>query len=167
MLDSLKKLENSAEFNQWKANHQDYYLSSCFTILNDDKPAWQFHYYSKKADAIVTFEVKTKITIEPASKVFKKKDAIVEPLEIAKVKIEAGQALKKVTSLKSYKACSFTQKMLLLQQINQPIWNLSLITSTYQILNIKLSAVSGEVLSESFESLLSLRDPDAFQSQNQ
>ncbi|HLC57525.1 MAG TPA: hypothetical protein VJH95_03060, partial [Candidatus Nanoarchaeia archaeon] len=159
MLASLKKLEASEAFHQWKSAHKDYYLSSCFTILEDKNtpPAWQFHYYSKKADAIVTFEVKTKITIEPASKVFKKKDAIVEPLEIAKVKIEAGQALKKVTSLKSYKACSFTQKLLLLQQINQPIWNLSLITSTYQILNIKLSAVSGEVLSESFESLLSLR----------
>lgn len=165
MLELLHTLEESSIFKSWKQEHPDYYLSSCFaTYDNNKKPEWQFHFYNKKKDKIVTFSMGKEstgkeITIEPESKIFKKKSAIVEELEIEKVKIEINQALRKIQHLEQYQHEDFTQKILILQQQQQPIWNISLITSTYQIINIKLSAISGSVLEESKESLLSFKSP--------
>ena len=158
MLEILKKLESSKEFKTWKSNNPDYYLSSLFSTFNrEESLKWQFHYYNKEKDQIVTIDTNPTI-IEPESGVFKKKDAKIEPLEIQKVKLGVMQALRKIKNLEQYKHETFNQKIILLQQYgNQPSWNISLITSTYQIINIKLSAISGKVLHESKESLLSFK----------
>ncbi|HLC62998.1 MAG TPA: hypothetical protein VJJ21_01645 [Candidatus Nanoarchaeia archaeon] len=159
MLEILKKLESSKEFKSWKSDNPGYYLSSLFSTLDKEESLkWQFHYYSKEKDEIVTFNLSPEITIDPDSEVFKKKDSRIEPLEIQKVKLGVMQALRKIKNLKQYSHETFNQKIILLQQFeNQPSWNISLITSTYQIINIKLSAISGKVLHESKESLLSFK----------
>ena len=158
MLEILNKLENSEEFKSWRQAHQDYCLSSCFRIIQDkNKQPWQFHYYNKEKDKIVTFTISKEITIDPESKIFKKPEDVVEELEIKNVKIEPNKALKKALKNDKYKSLEFTKTLLLLQQIQEPIWNLSFFTSTYQILNIKLSAISGKIIHQSFESLLSFK----------
>ncbi len=158
MLEILKKLENSEEFKSWRQTHKDYLLSSCFRIIeNTNKQPWQFHYYNKEKDKIVTFTISKQITIEPESKVFKKPEDVVEVLEIKNVKLQPNKAIKKALKNDKYKSLEFTKTLLLLQQTQEPIWNLSFFTSTYQILNIKLSAISGKLIHESFESLLSFK----------
>ena len=161
MLELLKKLEASEKFKEWKNKNPGFYLSSCFSMLAKNKSGqpqvWQFHYYNKAKDKIVTFDCTKSIKIEPASKVFKKKESKVEPLQIDKVKIDFAQAVKKVYSLEKYKDNDFVQEIIILQQIKEPIWNISLITGTYSILNLKFSAVSGNIQHESFESLLNFK----------
>lgn len=145
-------------FVQWKAQHPQDYLSSCFTFIRKNTtPVWQFCYYNKKDDTITTFEVKKTISQEASSKVFKRPGEMVEELEPDKVKIPFEEALQKASSLEKYQQEDFTEKIIILQQLSQPIWNISMISSAYNLLNIKISATSGEILHESFDSLLSLR----------
>ena len=157
MLATFQKLQESEVFKQWKQQHPQDYLSSCFTTIRKNTPlVWQFHYYNKKEDTMTTFEVKKSISQEAASKIFKRPGEIVEELELDKIKIPFEEALHKAESL-SHPEEEFTEKIIILQQMQQPLWNLSMISSTFNLLNIKISAVSGEILHESFESLLSLK----------
>jgi len=158
MLELLEKLESSEKFREWKSNNPGYYLSSCFSMgKKNEQQSWQFHYYNKPNDKIVAFDMGKKINIQPESKVFKKKEDIVEPLQLNKVKIDLKQALEKIYALEKYKDNDFTQEIRLLQQVKQPVWNISLLTDTYLILNVKLSAISGKIIHESFESLLNFK----------
>jgi len=157
MLAAYHRLQESEVFKQWKLNHPAEYLSSCFTVVKKNTIAqWQFHYYNKQDDTITTFDVKKTTTQEAASKIFKKPGELVEELELDKVKISFEDALHKAESL-SHPGEEFTEKIIILQQIQQPLWNISMISSTFNLMNIKISAISGEVLHESFDSLLSLR----------
>lgn len=158
MLAAFQRLQESEIFRHWRAEHPQDYLSSCFTLIaKNSTPVWQFHYYNKKEDTITAFDVKKTISQEQPSKIFKKPGEPVEELQLAQVKIPCEEALKKVSALEKYRHENFTEKIIILQQLSQPTWNLSLISSSYNLLNVKISAISGEILHESFESLLSLK----------
>ena len=158
MLEELNKLTSSEIFKKFKDSNKDSYLSSCFTIIVDEKkPVWQFHYYDKKEDKITTFKVDNKIKKISNSEIFKKESDEVEELKIEKVKFQYEQALEKIELMEKYKEQEFNKKIIILQKINKPIWNISLLTETFNILNVKFSAESGEILKETFESLLSFK----------
>lgn len=158
MLADFQRLQESEMFRQWKAQHPADYLSSCFTTIKKNSiPVWQFHFYDKKEDTITTFEVKKTISQEASSKVFKKPGEGVEALEMDKVKISFEEALHKAGSLDKYHQEDFTEKIIILQQIHEPLWNISMISSTFNLVNIKISATSGEILQDSIDSLLSLK----------
>lgn len=158
MLEELNKLISSEIFKEFHENNHKSYLSSCFTIIVDDKkPVWQFHYYNKNEDTITTFKVSDKIKKIPNTEVFKRESDKVEELKIDKIKIQYSQALEKINSLEKYNQQEFDKTIIILQNVSKPIWNISMLTKSFNILNVRLSAETGEILKETFESLLSFK----------
>src|SRR3989344_1220970 len=94
---------------------------------------------------------------EQNEEIFKKEQETVEKLEMDKVKITFEQTLDIINGIERYKNQEFTKKIIILQNQKLLIWNISFLTKTFQILHIKIDAISGKILHESFESLMSLK----------
>ncbi len=140
-----KKIEESEEFKQFKEKTPDAILANAFTMLKD----WQLDYYSKITDRITSFTIEdNKITLKE-SEIFRKRKQEIFPLNLD-IKIPIEQAIEK-TEIKN------AQKTIAVLQIieKKQIWNITLITSSFKTINIKIDANSGEIISKQETSLLS------------
>ena len=155
MLNSLSKLENSKEYKNWKSENKNSYLCSCFYLDNEGN--WQFDYYLPKKDRIKTFIVEdNKIKELKDSKIFKKDDSALKRLDLNKVKIKFESAVELVDNLKDnkYKNENVIKRIIILQNIDKEIWNITYLTSNFNILNIRIDANSGKILSERLENIM-------------
>lgn len=140
----------------FKGLKKDLYLCGCFAI--DDE--WQYDFYDKKSKRITSFKVDDKVRLlEEESKIFQKEKVDLEKLDLSGVKIDFPEALLKVDEIKKKKADAeaINKKIIILQCVKIPLWNISYLTSSFNILNVKINATNGEIISERFESLLNFR----------
>ena len=163
MLQKLKNIigdiEDSPEFEKYKEKNPNAYLVSAFTIKEDNNfGEWQTHYFSPQTHLITSFILKDKIYLQE-EKIFQKEKEDIEKLDLAKVKITLDQALEiiKKLSLEKYPQDLPSKIIIILQTKEKEIWNLAIISNKFNIINIKIDAQEGNILSESIESGLSFR----------
>ena len=171
----VKKVENSKSFKSFIKSHPDYFLAHCFAMV-DQSPSkdkkdkekekdkdikWELGYYSEKTDKVVVFETLPKINMRPEEEAFKKEGTI-KKLDIKKIKINIARVLKICTELvdRKYPNRSITKKIIILQNLEKEIYNITLVTLSFDILNIRIDATSGEVLSDNIQSIMSLGRKD-------
>jgi Zn-dependent metalloprotease len=151
-------VQNSKEFKEWHKKNSDFYLCSFFTILNEQ--GWQVDYYSPSKDRIASFTYDKKIKIlDTDSKIFKKEGLKVDKLNLDDIKINLKKALDIVIKLrdKKYKNEKANKIIIILQNIKKPLWNITYLTSTFNILNVKIDAKSGKILEEKIMPALSFK----------
>jgi len=158
----LKKLydnvRDSKEFKDWHKKNQDFYLCSFFTIL--DEQGWQVDYYSPSKDRITSFICEKKVKmLNIDSKIFKKEGLKVDKLDLGEIKIDLKKALNIVLDLKNkkYPNEKANKIIIILQKIKKPLWNITYLTSTFNILNVKIDAKSGKVIEEKIMPALSFK----------
>ena len=149
----ISKVQNSEVFKVW--NKKDNYLVSCL-FLND---VWSLSFYSKKTKRTTSFSIKEEVEIESEDKAFQKNPKHLEKLDIDSIKMTLGEAEEKVNKIKQEKAPSedVSKKIIILQQQCFPVWNITYITSSFNILNVKINAVNKDKIYESFAPVFSLR----------
>jgi hypothetical protein len=150
----IDKVESSETFKSWKKENPDFYLVHLFFMTKQNP---QVGYYSAKIDRIVIFEVNGSVVLSPASEVFKEKKTIMK-LDIAKVIIDKTQAVGKAIELRNtkYPKDSPMNEITLLQMIDKkPVWNITYFTMSFKTLNIKVSAIDGEIFSDDLSNLIS------------
>jgi hypothetical protein len=159
----VKKVESSKIFKSFKKEHQDYFLAHCFVMLNEGEKqfAWQLGYYSEKTDKLVVFDTLPKINMMPEDEAFKKEGTI-NKLDISKVKVSVSKALKICDELvgKKYPNRTVTKRIIILQNLEKQMYNITLVTISFDILNIRIDASTGEVLSDNIQSIMSLGKRD-------
>lgn len=151
-----KRLENSSEYKKWKKDNKDSYLCSCF-YLDQDGGNWQFDFYLPKKDKIKTFIVEdSEIKSLKDSEIFRKEKKELRKLDLNKVKIDFENAIDIIDNLKKnkYKTENVLKRIIILQNIEKQMWNITYLTSSFNILNVKIDAFSGKILSENFESVM-------------
>ncbi len=157
----LEKIKDSNQFKEWNTSHKNSYFCSAFLIGADiDQHNWQIDFYNPENDKITSFiEVGGLITLKEED-VFKKPDDKVKELDLEKVKIDLEKALDKFERLKKkkYHSESPTQKIIILQNMDFIIWNITYINTSFNILNIKINAVNGKVIDDSLTSVMSFKD---------
>ncbi len=155
---TLDKLECSDVFKKFHQEHKSYYLTHFFCMYSKGvQSAWQIGYYSRKTDKIAVFEVDGEITMHQEEEVFKEKKFVKE-LKVEKV-MELENALEIVENYRkeNYPQELENQKICILQNIEEGIvWNITLISLNFNMLNLKLRASDGQILKHSFESILRL-----------
>jgi hypothetical protein len=146
------KLISSKEFKQLG---KDYYLVHVFKVP-DQQPEWEFGFYNQETDKIIVFDVDAEIKMQPASDVFKEKRVIL-PLHLEQVKTSFDQAMVIAKTLLSqtYKAEVPSKIMVLLQHLDTQVWNITVVCMSLSIINIRIDAANGQILSHKRESLLS------------
>ncbi len=151
--DKVKKIKDSDVFKNLR---KKLYLCSCFSIDDD----WQYDFYDKKSKKMTSFKIDGGVRLlETESKVFQKEKVDIEKLNLDKVKVDLSEALLKIDKIKKKRVSSedINKKIVILQCIKVPLWNISYLTTSFNILNVKINANSGELISEKFESLLNFR----------
>lgn len=157
--DTIEYVKNSNEFKEWHKKNKDFFLAHAL-ILVDDDDTWNIGYYSKKRDVIVSFLSKEgKVEIQPEDTVFKKKGATVKKLDISKVKIGFEDALEQVNKLKEkkYKGHDPVKRIVILQQLDMLVWNITYVTKTFCILNAKIDAENSKMVTEGLTPIMQFK----------
>jgi hypothetical protein len=155
----INKLEDSDEYKDFIKNNPGHYLVHVFSLVDEAHgDDWQIGYYSKKTDKVTVFDCSDDaLKMMPPQEAFKEKNYI-EPLDISKVKTSRKDAVEIADDvLKEYYRSESVIKMIILLQ-NLPefgqIWNMTVVTSSFSVINIKINAQDSTVIKHSKESLL-------------
>lgn len=140
----LSKLQSSEIFRSYQKKNTDSYLTNSL-CLNE----WQINYFSPKTDVITSFIIENKIskkTLEAGSKKFPK-------LNSAKIMVDINAALN-ISKIQSNKGIT----IIIIQTENSiPVWNISVPTPSLKVINVKISAETGEVLEKSEKNIIETR----------
>jgi hypothetical protein len=158
---SLKKINESNEFKRYKKENSDAYLTSTFIMLDENnKGEWQVDFYSPKKHKITSFVINKTIKVNPSEKIFQKEVKKIEPLDLENIKITLDDAFKKIDSIlqKKFPYERPSKKIIIMQMFNnKEILNISYITTTFNLINTKIDAVTGKVIESKLHPLIDLR----------
>ena len=165
MLDDIKSflsaLENSEQFNIWRESHKNAYLCSAFSIGPDiDKITWQLDFYNPDDMKITSFVEQNNIIRNQEESVFKKPETQVKELNLSKVKVDLKKAIEKLERFKKkkYPKENSTQKIFVLQNLDSMLWNITYITSSFNIFIVKVDAVNGKIISSDLIPIMGFKD---------
>ena len=150
--ESIAAVEATNDFLEWKKSNPKAYLTSAFAMPTDTEKEWLISYYNHKTETITTFSTETKKSTEDA---FKKEKTIPE-LKLEEVKISEQEALKTAkTSLEiNYKEKDPQKTIIVLQKLeDEPLWNITYITPTFKVANIRISATTGKEVSRTIKAV--------------
>ena len=150
--ESYDRLLKSKEFSK------EGYLCSLFLVsdIKDLKNSnWQIDFYNKDSDTITSYIMSENIESSPKSEVFKEENSEIEELNIKDVKITFKNAVKKAEEiLKKYNE-EAVKIIVVLQKQKESIWNISYLTSKFNLINIKINTKDGKLIDEKIISILS------------
>ncbi|HIH31742.1 TPA: hypothetical protein HA235_03470 [Candidatus Woesearchaeota archaeon] len=152
----VKAVESSEAF---KNIDPDHYLVHIFRMMDStDSDDCQVGYYLKKSDKVTVFEYdKGDVKSTEPQEAFKEKKIIL-PLRLENVKMSVDDALTKTDEIvkNNYPSQMLLKAIVLLQNIPDfgLIWNMTVITHTFNVINIKINAETSQVIRHSMESLL-------------
>lgn len=147
--DFLEKIKRSKEFKDWYEKNKDSYLTSIF-----HSKYLQVDFYSPKKDKMTSFTIiDNKINLE-TSEIFRKEKTEIKELKLIEVKVDLEKAKKIISKLLKEEA---TKEIIILQNLEVPVWNITYITKSMNILNVKVNAISGEIVSKNIENILNFK----------
>jgi hypothetical protein len=157
--DAIKKVEASKTYKTFLKENKDYYLAHAFTMLDEKekKYLWELGYYSPSADKLAVFETEPKIALKTVDDAFKK-DGSIAKLEMKEVDVSVAKAMEICDKLMSekYSAQSITKRIIILQNINGQVYNITLICVSFSLINIKIDAKTGEITSHNLQSIMGM-----------
>ena len=148
---AFKKVSEKPEFKSQKG-----YLShACFIEEKNKDNSWEFGIFNPETKKITVFESEPYKVREPDDALTEKD--VVEELNFDLVKISYPKALEIANAEAIKKNAKLIQKkIIILQKDKNLIWNITFLTADFNLMNIKVDAVSGEVLSVDFHNLYDL-----------
>ena len=151
-----KKLINSKEFKKWRLKYKDPYLSSC-VLINEmgTKELWHFDFYVPKSNKITTFVMDEDIIINENQKIFEQSHKKLKEVDLSNIKFDLNKVNEFIE--KEFKSIKIIKKIIILQNINTMVWNVSLLGADFNLHNIKIDVNNGKVLDKSATSMLQFK----------
>ncbi len=149
-----QELEATAFYKEWKQKHPDTYLAHFFIISDTEM---QLGYYEQATDTIWTFT--PGITNIAEDKEIFKEEKTIPALEISQVKIGVEEAKQKAQEYQKekYPRDPISKNIVVLQTLDgKAIYNMTLITLTFKMLNLRIDATTGEVVLEKMQPIMNL-----------
>jgi hypothetical protein len=155
--EALLALQANAAFKAWSAANPNNYLAHGFLMQGTQfANEWQIGFYNKSEDRIIVFTVGEDIRMNPPSELFKKDSGVLE-LVLADIWHDANDALAAAEEYRQehYREHTPQQTILLVQRLKiGQLWNITFVTDTFSVCNIKLDTKDLTVKSASCESLM-------------
>ena len=157
---SLDYLKKSKEFKDWEKDSKKSYLADGFVMFDGNHNLkeidWQIDFYSPQEDEMTSFIVSGKsISLKEEQKLVKGKEEYVNELKLEGIKISLKEAIDKVKE--KYPQEIPDKIIIILQNIEVPLWNITFLTSSFHILNVKINAESGDILEESLKPVFEIQ----------
>lgn len=158
MLAELKEFAKKvAESNEFKERIANCYLASCFSM----NEGWQLDFYNPETHKMLTFSKEAdRISVQDEEDIFQRYESKIEELKIDSIKTDLDIALKKVDGLMQSKYANEKKDkaIIILQTIRGvPVWNITYLTTSLKILNAKINALTGTILTEKMENIISFK----------
>ncbi len=149
-----KELKTNVEFKKFLRDNKEYYL--VHVLVPEDTQRVEFGFYNDKKDRIVVFETNP-IRKGEEEEVFKEGKTITK-LDINKIKINYEEAMNEVKKImtKEFSEEKPKKKIIILQRINEPVWNVTLVCESLNIINIRVNAETGKITRKNKTSLLNM-----------
>ena len=158
----LEKVESSELYIKWKKEHSKSFLSSCFSIGNDiQELKWQIDFYDPHDKKITSFVIDENKNIKCKEEdIFKQPKDVINELELNKVKIDLDKAVLKLDKWRKRKFPGEmpSQRIFVLQNLNTIVWNITLINTSFNVLNIKIDAIKGSLIDHSLTNVMGFKD---------
>lgn len=161
----ISEIQNSEIYSNWNKDNSQCYLVHVFKMLDKaNMTEWQVGYYNTENRMITTFvydEETKNITLNPESETFKKTESHIQELKLDNITStykEAEEILNKLKNEK-YSAHPVDKAFFILQHLENLgiVWNFTLITKTMSVLNIKINAISKEVVEDKLTSIFEFK----------
>lgn len=156
-MEALRSVEESDAYKAYREEHPDAYLVHAFTMVERGRwQPWQFGYYAKGTGKIVVFKT------EPVERLPEdeplREEGHVAPLDMEAVQVAPEQAVAEAEAHvnEHYEGEQVNKVILILQDLGQPLYNLTLVTAQFNFINLRLDAATGEVLHAERKSIMSL-----------
>jgi len=156
---TLGKVESSIEYKDFIKENPTYYLVHVFTVIDSEHDdVWQIGYYSKETDRIIVFEYNLDaIIVHPPAEALKK-DEYIQPLHVEKLTVakeDASIACKELLK-EHYPRELLAKAIFLLQNLPEfgQVWNVTMVTHTFSVINAKIDALTGKVVKHHKENLM-------------
>ena len=152
--DCIERLESETIFKKWKAKNSSCYFSYALTIIDKDRDnnIWQIGFYNPSSDKITTFAVDKDISMQEEEEVFKEPEHDVEEIKPASIKLPVNGILEKAANFirENYKSEKIVKSIVHLQNHHDygTIWNLSYVSERLNVINLKIDAASGDIISD-------------------
>lgn len=148
----IDKVESSEVFKEWKNTHENYKLAHFF-MMAEEGTGWQIGY--SDGDKVATFHVDT-LELVPEQEVYKEPDSKINALNLDNLTLEYEEAKKIFDELvkKEYSQEQIFKTIVLVQNTEDDIYNITGLTRTFKTLNVKIN-MKGEVLSHNLSELVS------------
>ena len=154
----LSTVESSSSFKEWRKTNPTPYLVHFLKIIESIPSPWIIGYYNEKSDKITSFFIEKEITTSKEEEVFKKEKKI-PLLDISSITIDTdnAQELAEKVRKEEYPKEQPIKTIIILQCLDTAVWNITFITASFNTLNIKINAESGEITSKELTSLMGFR----------
>jgi len=152
----VEQVESSQEFQAFNSKNPHHYLVHAFCAAEAKPGAVEIGYYGKETDRITVFKTNP-VAAMPEEEVFKKEGHL-EPLDLTAVRLGVKEAVARAEQERAaaYPRHSAVKTICVLQQQGNPVWNLTLVTATLQMIIMRIDAMSGQVLSKDMHSVMSI-----------
>jgi len=159
----VSDIESNSAYKDWAGEHGSY-LANIF-YMRSETVILQAGYYNKKTDKMASIALtEGKLDITEEKEVFKRPETEIQRLVLDEVEIdyEKMQGLLKTFIADSYPKQKLTKEIVILQNgevENKPhlLWNVTYITDTFKVLNIKVDAKDGNILKHELRSIMEFR----------
>lgn len=158
----LVKFKEVPEFKEWHYKHPDAKPVHVFLMLDPELPVkYDVGFFDFKREVMSSFIVDEKMEhaeVTETKEIFTKDNQRIKPLEEERVKIgfkEAFEVSRKLQQEK-YKQHEPLKEVVILQNLAEgQVWNITYITQTFQTLNIKVDAETGNVVEDKLHQIFS------------
>jgi len=153
---TIQEIESSKEFKNWVKMEDGAYLSSIFTMMGDSHEInWQLDYYSPKKNMLTSFVHKNgKVKFEKDQKIFKK-DGKINKLDIDKLKITLDECIDSIKKKNPHEKA--VKIIVVLQNKNSLVWNVTFLTSGLKVLISKINAENGDFILNEVKPIIEFR----------
>ncbi len=151
----LRRVEGSKAFRE--LGRRKCYLAHVFSMhAPRQEREYQLGYYVPASGGIIVFTARGERL--PEERPFTAGEGRIKPLEAARVRVTFGEAEEKALSLleRKHPGEEVTKVIMILQHLNRQLYNVTLVTRSLLLVNARLDAATGELLSYEEHSLLSL-----------
>lgn len=162
LLDTIKKVEATPEYSSFHAKDPEAFLAHVFLMEDDPSSIGEFQvgYYNPSLKLMTTFMVRDgAITVMPDLEVFQRPGSEILPLDPAIVRFDEKQMMEKASAIQKeiYPGNVIIKHIFILQNLSiGQVFNISLITRAFKVINLKFDALTGVLMKHHMDSLLTV-----------
>ena len=93
-----------------------------------------------------------------SDEIFRKEKTKINELHLEDIKIESVDELIKKLVDEKYNSEEEANKIIIIQQTEFPVWNVTYVTKALNVLNVRINAITGEIIEEHFESIMNFKE---------